>query len=105
MQIRFLSIFIRFLYLLFQERLAYDRPGYQKTSTTLFRQREEVCAGVIQRAWRKRKEGRADDIGGDNIDEDNTGRDDIGGDINDGDDFGDDINVTLEEVYTTDTNI
>nr|XP_054933091.1 sodium channel protein para-like isoform X3 [Dermacentor andersoni] len=34
-----------------------DRPGYEPVSSTLWRQREEYCARVIQRAWRRYKGG------------------------------------------------
>ena len=30
-----------------------ERPGYEPVSSTLFRQREEYCARLIQQAWRK----------------------------------------------------
>ena len=29
-----------------------DRPGYERTSSTLWKQREEYCAILIQQAWR-----------------------------------------------------
>ncbi|XP_065581599.1 sodium channel protein para-like isoform X2 [Artemia franciscana] len=32
-----------------------DRPGYEPVSSTLWRQREEYCARLIQNAWRKHK--------------------------------------------------
>lgn len=32
-----------------------DRPGYDPVSSTLWRQREEYCARLIQAAWRKHK--------------------------------------------------
>ena len=31
-----------------------DRPGYEPISSTLWRQREDYCARLIQSAWRKR---------------------------------------------------
>jgi len=34
---------------------AIDRPGYEPVSSTLWRQREEYCARLIQNAWRKHK--------------------------------------------------
>ncbi|XP_037512028.2 sodium channel protein para isoform X2 [Rhipicephalus sanguineus] len=40
-----------------------DRPGYEPVSSTLWRQREEYCARVIQRAWRRYKGGGG--VGGD----------------------------------------
>ncbi|XP_077555665.1 sodium voltage-gated channel paralytic isoform X7 [Haemaphysalis longicornis] len=42
-----------------------DRPGYEPVSSTLWRQREEYCARVIQRAWRRYKGGGGGDSGGD----------------------------------------
>uniref|UniRef100_T1JEU7 Sodium channel protein n=1 Tax=Strigamia maritima TaxID=126957 RepID=T1JEU7_STRMM len=32
-----------------------DRPGYEVISSTLWRQREEFCARLIQKAWRKHR--------------------------------------------------
>jgi hypothetical protein len=32
-----------------------ERPGYEPVSSTLWRQREEYCARLIQNAWRKHK--------------------------------------------------
>ena len=29
-----------------------DRPGYERTSSSLWKQREEHCAKIIQTAWR-----------------------------------------------------
>ena len=29
-----------------------DRPGYERTSSSLWKQREEYCASLIQQAWR-----------------------------------------------------
>ncbi|XP_042144936.1 sodium channel protein para [Ixodes scapularis] len=40
-----------------------DRPDYEPVSSTLWRQREEYCARVIQRAWRRYKGGG--DVGDD----------------------------------------
>lgn len=34
---------------------AVDRPGYDPVSSTLWRQREEYCARLIQNAWRRHK--------------------------------------------------
>ena len=31
-----------------------DRPGYEPISSTLWRQREDYCARLIQGAWRRR---------------------------------------------------
>lgn len=36
-------------------QLAPDRPGYEPVSSTLWRQREDYCARLIQSAWRKHK--------------------------------------------------
>ncbi|CAL8132976.1 unnamed protein product [Orchesella dallaii] len=36
-------------------QMAVDRPGYEPVSSTLWRQREEYCARLIQNAWRKHK--------------------------------------------------
>ena len=30
----------------------FDRPGYERTSSSLWKQREEYCANIIQQAWR-----------------------------------------------------
>lgn len=35
--------------------VALDRPGYEPVSSTLWRQREEYCARLIQNAWRRHK--------------------------------------------------
>lgn len=35
-----------------------DRPGYEPISSTLWRQREDYCARLIQGAWRKRGDPR-----------------------------------------------
>ncbi|RXG73582.1 Sodium channel protein para [Armadillidium vulgare] len=35
---------------------ANDRPGYEPVSSTLWRQREEYCARLIQQAWRKHRQ-------------------------------------------------
>ena len=32
-----------------------DRPGYQRVSSTLWKQREDYCAGLIQKAWKFHK--------------------------------------------------
>jgi voltage-gated sodium channel type II alpha len=29
-----------------------DRPGYERTSSSLWKQREEYCAALIQKAWK-----------------------------------------------------
>ena len=34
-----------------QAALSADRPGYERTSSSLWKQREEYCAALIQRAW------------------------------------------------------
>ena len=31
-----------------------DRPGYERTSSSLWKQREECCASLIQKAWKVR---------------------------------------------------
>lgn len=36
-------------------QVALERPGYDPVSSTLWRQREEFCAVLIQRFWRKYK--------------------------------------------------
>jgi hypothetical protein len=33
-----------------------DRPGYQRVSSTLWKQREDYCACLIQKAWKCHKE-------------------------------------------------
>ncbi|CAL8142651.1 unnamed protein product [Orchesella dallaii] len=40
-------------------QVAPDRPGYEPVSSTLWRQREEYCARLIQNAWRKHKNIRS----------------------------------------------
>ncbi|KAK4321726.1 hypothetical protein Pmani_007468 [Petrolisthes manimaculis] len=35
---------------------AADRPGYEQVSSTLWRQREEYCARLIQQAWRRHRQ-------------------------------------------------
>ncbi|XP_030378202.1 sodium channel protein para isoform X8 [Scaptodrosophila lebanonensis] len=63
-----------------------DTEGYEPVSSTLWRQREEYCARLIQHAWRKHKtrgeggatDGDENDGGGD--DDDNAGGAGIGGD-------------------------
>ncbi|ODM88180.1 Sodium channel protein para [Orchesella cincta] len=40
-------------------QVALDRPGYEPVSSTLWRQREEYCARLIQNAWRKHKNQQA----------------------------------------------
>jgi len=40
-----------------------DRPGYEPVSSTLWRQREEFCATLIQQAWRKHRQCREDNSG------------------------------------------
>ena len=37
---------------LFQVQTFSDRPGYERTSSSLWKQREEHCAKIIQTAWR-----------------------------------------------------
>lgn len=37
-----------------------DRPGYEPISSTLWRQREEYCAKMIQSVWRKQIKFTAD---------------------------------------------
>ena len=32
-----------------------DRPGYQRISSSLWKQREDYCAGLIQKAWHHHK--------------------------------------------------
>ena len=32
-----------------------DRPGYPRVSSTLWKQREDYCAGLIQKAWKFHK--------------------------------------------------
>ena len=34
-----------------QASLSADRPGYERTSSSLWKQREEYCAALLQRAW------------------------------------------------------
>ena len=37
---------------IFQVQAFSDRPGYERTSSSLWKQREEHCASLIQQAWR-----------------------------------------------------
>lgn len=37
---------------MFQVQSFSDRPGYERTSSSLWKQREEYCASIIQQAWR-----------------------------------------------------
>ena len=39
-----------------------DRPGYEPISSTLWRQREEYCARMIQSVWRKQLKFTADTV-------------------------------------------
>lgn len=49
-------------------QVAPDRPGYEPVSSTLWRQREEYCARLIQTAWRKHKNIRSKgDEGDENV--------------------------------------
>ncbi|XP_055537079.1 sodium channel protein para isoform X40 [Wyeomyia smithii] len=60
-----------------------DEVGYEPVSSTLWRQREEYCARVIQHAWRKHKERQSGGATGDDTDADvcdNDGGDGGGGD-------------------------
>ncbi|KAH8308470.1 hypothetical protein KR044_004973 [Drosophila immigrans] len=61
-----------------------DTEGYEPVSSTLWRQREEYCARLIQHAWRKHKtraeSGGAGDGDGDDGDGDGDGDGDDGGD-------------------------
>lgn len=43
-------------------QVAPDRPGYEPVSSTLWRQREEYCARLIQNAWRKHKNIRSGNV-------------------------------------------
>ncbi|PNF33247.1 hypothetical protein B7P43_G10620 [Cryptotermes secundus] len=49
-----------------------DEVGYEPVSSTLWRQREEYCARLIQNAWRKHKQQRQ---GGPGDDSDDAGDD------------------------------
>ena len=40
----------------FQVTTFADRPGYQRVSSTLWKQREDYCASLIQKAWKCHKE-------------------------------------------------
>ena len=52
-----------------------DEVGYEPVSSTLWRQREEYCARLIQHAWRKHKQHKDDgpDGTGDETDFENPG--------------------------------
>ena len=39
----------------FQVATFADRPGYQRISSSLWKQREDYCAGLIQKAWHHHK--------------------------------------------------
>ena len=41
-----------------------DRPGYEPISSTLWRQREDYCARLIQGAWRRRGQPIQDELFG-----------------------------------------
>ena len=41
--------------LFFQVATFADRPGYQRISSSLWKQREDYCAGLIQKAWHHHK--------------------------------------------------
>jgi len=41
-------------------QVATDRPGYEPVSSTLWRQREEYCARLIQNAWRRHKNSKGE---------------------------------------------
>lgn len=47
-----------------------DRPGYEPISSTLWRQREDYCARLIQHAWKRRPKDRLDGHSEDEDDED-----------------------------------
>ncbi|XP_055621144.1 sodium channel protein para isoform X24 [Toxorhynchites rutilus septentrionalis] len=47
-----------------------DEVGYEPVSSTLWRQREEYCARLIQHAWRKHKERQGGGGGGDGTGDD-----------------------------------
>lgn len=53
-----------------------DEVGYEPVSSTLWRQREEYCARLIQNAWRKHKLHKDDDPDGDEDDDDDDDEDD-----------------------------
>ena len=38
-----------------------DRPGYQRISSSLWKQREDYCASLIQKAWKFHKLRNTDD--------------------------------------------
>ncbi|XP_065082886.1 sodium channel protein para isoform X39 [Ochlerotatus camptorhynchus] len=58
-----------------------DEVGYEPVSSTLWRQREEYCARLIQHAWRRHKERKLEGGGGgDDTDADACDNDDGGGD-------------------------
>ena len=44
-----------YLIFLFQVTTFADRPGYERTSSSLWKQREEYCASLIQKAWKVHK--------------------------------------------------
>ena len=54
-----------------------DRPGYEPISSTLWRQREEYCASLIQKAWKVHK-NRATGATVSKVDEPVTSEDDEG---------------------------
>lgn len=70
-----------------------DTEGYDPVSSTLWRQREEYCARLIQNAWRKHKlhkedghDGTDDDVDDDDDDDDDSEYDGGGGEDGDGGD-------------------
>ncbi|XP_060662473.1 sodium channel protein para isoform X49 [Drosophila nasuta] len=61
-----------------------DTEGYEPVSSTLWRQREEYCARLIQHAWRKHKTRAEGGGGGDDADPDGDAPDGEGGGGEDG---------------------
>ena len=46
-------MYLFILFFSFQVTAQADRPGYDPISSTLWRQREEYCARMIQTVWRR----------------------------------------------------
>lgn len=84
-----------------------DEEGYEPVSSTLWRQREEYCARLIQNAWRKHKlHKETPDATGDETDIDNSrGDHGVGGGGNgDANDGGANATVAEEDAGETDDN-
>ena len=55
------------MFVLVQVTTFADRPGYERTSSSLWKQREEYCAILIQQAWRDHHKGEGKVRAGENV--------------------------------------